>query len=81
MRGTGRDRPAKTHQQLAPISHADIERGTATAAHFPYRRKKRKKTPQISRRLLFSVAGEFLRAGFQDGTVTIHPLPCSREGG
>lgn len=45
IRGTGwattangresRDQAAKTHQQLAPISNAEIECGTATATQFP----------------------------------------------
>lgn len=70
IRGTGwtrtangresRDQAARNHPQLAPISNADIECGTDTAAHFPTGKRTR-----FSRRTLFSVAGKVLRLHFK----------------
>lgn len=70
-RETERDQAAKTHQQLALISNADIECGTA---HFPTGEEEKTKK-QIWRRTLLSGADKVLRLYFNvQDSVSLHTL-------
>lgn len=58
-----RDQAAKTHQQLAPISNAEIKCRTATATHFPMGQIKKTKNKSEGERCFLELL-RFLRLHF-----------------